>query len=102
MNSVHQRNTIYWRKKIAGDTKKWFNEFYPDPAPSEVVIRKWFVEFRMGQMNTETKKVIFHQCTGSQIQKRMLKFVTIWNKLYDFLRTCYHRWYSSRYFSLQI
>lgn len=40
-------------KKSAADTKKWLDECYPDSAPGEATIRKWFAKFRTGHMSTE-------------------------------------------------
>lgn len=40
-------------KKNAADTKKWLDECYPDSAPGEATIRKWFAKFRTGHMSTE-------------------------------------------------
>jgi len=43
----------FFMKKNAADAKKWLDKCYPDSAPGEATIRKWFAKFRTGHMSTE-------------------------------------------------
>lgn len=39
--------------KNAAGAKTWLDKCYPDSAPAEATVRKWFAKFRTGHMSTE-------------------------------------------------
>jgi len=46
----------FLRKKTISETKKKFDKYYPDSAPSIGMIHKWFSEFRCGRTSTSAER----------------------------------------------